>query len=114
MKAAIWSRLTAPVGLYVVGLVPLASPEKKASAIWQKKGLDITSVKGSVVICPPQAPVSAWWRVDKRISTAIVEISRTILMERGRKNFISCSFLFGEVEFKPKQAKIIYSAISLQ
>jgi hypothetical protein len=59
MNAAIWSLVTLAAGLYVVAEVPLASPEKNASAIWQKKGLDIASVKGTVIICPPQVPVSA-------------------------------------------------------
>jgi hypothetical protein len=39
--------------------VPLVSPEKNASAIWQKNGLDITSLNGSVVVTPTQVPVSA-------------------------------------------------------
>jgi hypothetical protein len=59
MKAAICSRGTGLDGLYVVAEVPLVSPEKNASAIWQKNGLDITSVNGSVVVTPPQVPVSA-------------------------------------------------------
>jgi hypothetical protein len=59
MNAAIWSRVTGSVGLYVVEDVPFESPEKNASAIWQKNGLDITSVNGSVVVTPPQVLVSA-------------------------------------------------------
>jgi hypothetical protein len=39
--------------------VPFERPEKNASAIWQKNGLDITSLNGSVVVTPPQFPVSA-------------------------------------------------------
>jgi hypothetical protein len=42
-----------------VAEVPLVSPEKNASAIWQKNGLAITSVKGSVIIWHEQVPVSA-------------------------------------------------------
>jgi hypothetical protein len=59
MNAAICSLGTGLDGLYVVAEVPLVKPEKKASAIWQKKGLDITSVNGTVVVTPPQVPVSA-------------------------------------------------------
>jgi hypothetical protein len=59
MNAAIWSRVTGSVGLYVVAEVPFESPEKNASAIWQKNGLDITSLNGSVVVTPPQVLVSA-------------------------------------------------------
>jgi hypothetical protein len=55
-----------------VAVVPLVSPLKKASAIWQKKGLDITSVKGRVTIAPPQVPVSAGNRVDVSTKTTIV------------------------------------------
>jgi hypothetical protein len=59
MNAAICSRGTGSDGLYVVADVPFVSPEKNASAIWQKNGLDITSVNGSVVVTPPQVLVSA-------------------------------------------------------
>jgi hypothetical protein len=59
MKAAICSLGTGLDGLYVVADVPFVSPEKNASAIWQKKGLDITSVNGCVIVTPPQMPVSA-------------------------------------------------------
>jgi hypothetical protein len=59
MNAAICSRVTGFDGLYVVADVPFESPEKNASAIWQKNGLDITSLNGSVVVTPPQFPVSA-------------------------------------------------------
>jgi hypothetical protein len=73
VKAAIWSRGTESLGLYVVGVVPFVSPEKNASAIWQKNGLAITSVKGSVVIAPPQVPVSAGRRLDASNKTMIVK-----------------------------------------
>ena len=39
--------------------MPLVRPEKKASAIEQKKGLEDTSVNGTIIIEPPQVPVSA-------------------------------------------------------
>jgi hypothetical protein len=48
--------------------VPLVSPEKNAYAIWQKKGFDITSVNGSVVVTPPQVPVSAWSRDEPTVN----------------------------------------------
>jgi hypothetical protein len=48
-------------------------PEKKASAIWQKKILLITSVNGSVVIAPPHVPVSAGSRLDVSNKTIIVK-----------------------------------------
>src|SRR5215471_13954314 len=89
MNAAIWSRLTVPEGLYVVADVPLASPEKYASAIWQKKGLLITSVNGRVIIWPPQAPVSARWRVDNVVSRTINEMSRTTRVKKRMFHFIS-------------------------
>src|SRR6516225_6421737 len=76
MKADIWSRVTLAEGLYVVALVPLVSPEKNASAIWQKKGLDITSVNGSVVVTPPQVPVSAWSRDEPTVNATSSATSR--------------------------------------
>jgi hypothetical protein len=69
VNAAIWSRGTKSLGLYVVGVVPFVRPEKNASAIWQKNRLPITSVKGSVVIAPPHVPVSAGRRLDASIDT---------------------------------------------
>jgi hypothetical protein len=48
-------------------------PEKYASAIWQKNGLAITSVNGSVVNAPPHTPVSAGNRVDAINTTIIVK-----------------------------------------
>src|SRR5262245_54127390 len=51
MNAAICSRGTFALGLYVVGVVPLVSAEKNVSAIEQKNTLlEGTSVKGSVTI----------------------------------------------------------------
>src|SRR5215470_15941472 len=91
MNAAIWSRLTVPEGLYVVADVPLARPEKNASAIWQKKGLLITSVKGSVIISPPQVPVSARWRVDRTVRLIISETSRAIRIANLRFSLIGFS-----------------------
>jgi hypothetical protein len=73
MNAAICSLGTLAEGLYVVGVVPLVRPEKYASAIWQKKKLPPTSVKGSVVIAPPQVPVSAGRRLDVNNKTTIVK-----------------------------------------
>src|SRR5215470_7842443 len=95
MKAAIWSRLTVPEGLYVVADVPLANPEKNASAIWQKNWLPITSVKGTVVVTPPQAPVSARWRVERTVNTATTQMSRAIRIGRDRFDFISFSLSWG-------------------
>jgi hypothetical protein len=59
-------------------VVPFVSPEKNASAIWQKNGLDITSVKGSVIETPPQVPVSARSRVDIRVNPDVNEASKRI------------------------------------
>jgi hypothetical protein len=53
--------------------VPFVRPEKNASAIWQKNGLAITSLNGTVVIAPPQVPVSAGNRVDVINTTMIVK-----------------------------------------
>jgi hypothetical protein len=74
-NAAIWSLGTVSEGLYVVGVVPFVRPEKYASAIWQKNGLAITSLKGTVVIVivKPQVPVSAGRRLDASNKTAIVK-----------------------------------------
>jgi len=72
MNAAICSLGTFAEGLYVVGVVPLVRPEKNASAIWQKKLLPATSVKGSDLIAPPQVPVSAGRRLDVNNKTTIV------------------------------------------
>jgi hypothetical protein len=58
----------------------LVRPEKYASAIWQKKGLDITSVKGNVVITP-QVPVSAGRRVE--VSNRTVIVKERIAAERS-------------------------------
>jgi hypothetical protein len=60
--------------------VPLVKPEKYASAIWQKKGLTITSVNGSVVLTPPQVPVSACNRDDSTVTLTINESSRVARM----------------------------------
>jgi hypothetical protein len=73
VNADIWSLGTLSEGLYVVGVVPLVSPEKNASAIWQKKILPITSLNGTVVIASPQVPVSAGNRVDAINTTTIVK-----------------------------------------
>ena len=72
VNAAIWSRGTKSLGLYVVGVVPFVRPEKKASAIWQKNILPITSVNGTVVIAPPHVPVSAGRRLDANNKTPTV------------------------------------------
>jgi hypothetical protein len=50
-----------------VGDVPLVRPEKYASAIWQKRADAPTSVKGTVVVAPPQVPVSA--RISRELET---------------------------------------------
>jgi hypothetical protein len=82
-KADIWSRRTKSLGLYVVGVVPLVSPEKNASAIWQKNGLAITSVKGTVVIVivKPQTPVSAGSRLD--VNSRTTTVKDRIMAERS-------------------------------
>jgi hypothetical protein len=56
-----------------VGVVPFVSPEKNASAIWQKNMFPITSVNGTVVIPPPHMPVSAGSRLDVSNKTIIVK-----------------------------------------
>jgi hypothetical protein len=69
MNAAICSRGTGSLGLYVVDDVPLVNPEKNASPIEQKKILeDGTSVNGSAMLAPPQAPVSARSFADSTIN----------------------------------------------
>src|SRR5262245_15523850 len=82
MNAAICSRSTGSLGLYVVALVPLVSPEKKASAIEQKKMLlEGTSVNGREIICPPHVPVSARNWVDAAVMIAISAASATLLLQ---------------------------------
>jgi len=57
----------------------LDKPEKYASAIEQKKTLPAdTSVKGSVMLTPPQVPVSACNRVDNNGRLTINEMIRVI------------------------------------
>jgi hypothetical protein len=75
----------------VVADVPFVRPEKNASAIWQKNGLPITSVKGTVVIIivKPQVPVSAGSRLDVSNKTMIVK--KRITAERNLA-FIGRSF----------------------
>jgi hypothetical protein len=88
MKAAICSLGTNAPGLYVVALVPLVRPEKYASAIWQKKRLAATSVNGTLVIPPPQVPVSAGNLVDANTITTIVKPR----IDKGRSfSFITSS-----------------------
>jgi hypothetical protein len=74
-------------GLYVVPDVPLVSPEKYASAIWQKKPLPATSVKGKVVVAPPQLPLSARRRLD---AIVMINISATTSAARN----VECRFVF--------------------
>jgi hypothetical protein len=64
-------------------------PEKNASAIWQKKTLPITSVKGSVVIAPPHMPVSAGSRMDASNKTMIV---RNMITAERNLAFMNSSF----------------------
>jgi len=71
--------------------VPFVRPEKYASAIWQKKVLPMTSVKGSVVKFEAQVPVSAGIRFDAIIMTMIVR--HRIAAER------SFSFIEGFLRF---------------
>ena len=89
VKAAIWSRGTKSLGLYVVGVVPFVRPEKKASAIWQKNILPITSVNGTVVIPPPQIPVSAGRRLD--VNNKMTTVNERTTAERNLA-FIGLSF----------------------
>jgi hypothetical protein len=60
--------------------VPLVNPEKNASAIWQKNGLLITSVNGSVVLTPTQVPVSACKRSDAAVIITIAATSIIALL----------------------------------
>jgi hypothetical protein len=60
-----------------VAFIPLASPAKYASAIEQKKGLaPDTSVKGKLILAPPQVPVVAYDRVDSSVMLTTNETSR--------------------------------------
>src|SRR5690349_9622655 len=93
-KAAIWSRATGSPGLYVLADEPLLKPEKKASAIWQKKGLLITSVNGSVMLAPPQVPVSACRRVESAVTHTIREMIRDVRIGMVDLILIDLSFLF--------------------
>src|SRR5262249_39643545 len=88
MNAAIWSLVTLPDGLYVVADVPFARPEKNASAIWQKNWLPITSVNGTVIVCPPQAPVSARCRVDTMVRAITSETTSIIRIASLRLTII--------------------------
>jgi hypothetical protein len=88
MNAAIWSLVTGFDGLYVVADVPLVSPEKNASAIWLKNGLDITSVNGSVVVAPPQVPVSARSRLEMKVSPMTNDASKAIRIDSLRLVFM--------------------------
>jgi hypothetical protein len=67
-----------------VGEVPFVSPEKNASAIWQKNGLEPTSVNGSVVVAPPQVPVSARSRLEMKVSTMTNDASKAIRIDNLR------------------------------
>jgi hypothetical protein len=71
--------------------VPLLSPEKNASAIEQKNTLVLgTSVKGSVMLAPPQVPVSACNRSDTAVIITIAATSRIVRF----RTLVFVSFLF--------------------
>src|SRR5215470_13983088 len=97
MNAAIWSRLTVPEGLYVVVDVPLASPEKYASAIWQKNPLPITSVNGSVIDWPEHVPVSARRRVEATVRLMISEMTIVTRIANLRLVFIASPLIRGGI-----------------
>jgi hypothetical protein len=63
--------------LYVVGVVPLVSPEKYDSAMEQKKMFaGSTSSNGIVMLAPPHVPVwSACNRVDAAVTAIIAAIN---------------------------------------
>lgn len=73
--------------------VPLLSPEKNASAIEQKNTLVLgTSVKGSVMLAPPQVPVSACKRSDAAVIITNAATSAIVLLRM--LVFVSC-FIIG-------------------
>jgi hypothetical protein len=77
--------------------VPLVSPEKNASAIEQKKMLPAdTSVKGSVMLAPPQVPVSACNRLDSTVTLTIIEMRRLVRMAMLALILMISSFLFNQ------------------
>src|SRR5204863_330335 len=80
-NAAICSRGTGAPGVKVVPDVPLVSPEKKASAIEQKKLLlEGTSLNGNVMLAPPQVPVSARKPADTTVIVTIADATNSILL----------------------------------
>jgi hypothetical protein len=80
MNAAICSRGTGLLGLYVVGDVPFVSAEKYASAMAQKKMLfEGTSVKGKVMLAPAQVPVSACIR-DEVMATIATTATKSMAL----------------------------------
>ena len=84
---------------------PLVKPEKKASAIEQKKKLlEGTSVNGSVMLEPPHVPVSARRRLDaivimniKPITNAKRDFDRPDSFTGFLQTIDACSLFHGEV-----------------
>jgi hypothetical protein len=76
--------------------LPFVSPEKSAFAIWQKNGLDITSVNGRAVVTPPQVPVSALSRDEPTVNATTrrghqgYTIHESLIGSHSGVSFIRC------------------------